>query len=129
MTLQNNEFNTGAYLKCRDGSLMFGGIDGFNIIHPERVKTNPHVPAIVITRFKKFDQEINFDKAIWEVDEIKLDYQDNFISFEFAALDYANPRKNQYAYKLEGFDRDWIYCGNSASQLTRISIRATTFSG
>ncbi len=110
--LQNNEFNTGAYLKARDSSLFFGGIDGFNIIYPERIKTNLHLPAIVITRFKKFDQEINFHKAISEIDQINLDHQDNFISFEFAALDYTNPRKNQYAYKLEGFDRAWIYCGN-----------------
>jgi signal transduction histidine kinase len=75
------------------------------------VKENPFVPPVVITAFKKVDEVVPFDRDISEVEKIALSYQDNFFSFEFVALDYTNPQKNQYAYKLEGFDRDWVHCG------------------
>jgi serine phosphatase RsbU (regulator of sigma subunit)/ligand-binding sensor domain-containing protein len=109
--LQSNEFNQGAYFKSKAGEMFLGGINGFNRFYPDRVKDNPHVPPVVLTAFKKFDKLVELDTAIAEVKEIKLSYKDNFFSFTFAALDYTNPNKNQYAYKLEGFDSDWIYCG------------------
>ena len=56
--LQSNEFNTGAYLKCEDGNLLFGGINGFNIIDPVEVRHNKQIPAIVITNFIKFEKYI-----------------------------------------------------------------------
>lgn len=110
--LQSNEFNTGAYLKCEDGNLLFGGINGFNIIDPVEVRHNKQIPAIVITNFIKFDQALKFDQAVSEMGEIRLNYDENFITFEYSALDYTNPKKNQYAYKLEGLNQDWMYCGN-----------------
>ena len=111
--LQSNEFNVGAYCKSKSGEMFFGGINGFNRFHPDSVKDNPHIPPIILTAFKKFNKIVKFDKAIFEIDEIELSYKDNFFSFEFAALDYTNPEKNQYAYKLEGFNEDWIFCGNT----------------
>jgi serine phosphatase RsbU (regulator of sigma subunit)/ligand-binding sensor domain-containing protein len=109
--LQSNEFNQGASFKNKNGEMFFGGINGFNRFYPEKVKNNPHAPPIVLTAFKKFDKLVKLDTSIAEIKRIKLSYRDNFFSFAFAALDYTNPEKNQYAYKLEGFDEDWIYCG------------------
>jgi serine phosphatase RsbU (regulator of sigma subunit)/ligand-binding sensor domain-containing protein len=109
--LQSNEFNQGAYFKSKSGEMFFGGINGFNRFHPRRVIDNPHVPPIVLTAFSKFDKLAKLDTCITEIKRLKLSYRDNFFSFVFAALDYTNPAKNQYAYKLEGFDEDWIYCG------------------
>jgi two-component sensor histidine kinase/ligand-binding sensor domain-containing protein/PAS domain-containing protein len=110
--LQGNEFNgVKAYLKTKDGQMFFGGLNGFNTFYPDQVKDNPHIPPIVITNFQKFNKDVKLDTAISSTKEIKLSYKDNFFSFEFAALDYTNPSKNQYAYKLEGFDKDWIYSG------------------
>jgi two-component system sensor histidine kinase ChiS len=109
--LQSNEFNGGAYYKSKSGELFFGGINGFNAFYPDQVKDNPHVPPVVITAFKKFGRDEKLDQAISESREITISYQDNVFSFEFAALDYTSPEKNQYAYKLEGFDNDWNYCG------------------
>jgi serine phosphatase RsbU (regulator of sigma subunit)/ligand-binding sensor domain-containing protein len=112
--LQSNEFNQGASFKSpasRGGEMFFGGINGFNRFHPERINDNPHPPPIVLTAFMKFDKLVKLDTSITEITRLKLSYRDNFFSFAFAALDYTNPAKNQYAYKLEGFDEDWIYCG------------------
>jgi len=110
--LQSNEFNAGAFLKSRSGMMYFGGIKGFNVFHPAEIKTNYHLPTIVITSFKKFDKEVHLNRVISEIDAIDLSYKDSFIAFEFAALDYINPQKNQYRYRLHGFDKNWIYCGN-----------------
>ena len=110
--LQSFEFNAGAYFRSsRTGEFFFGGINGFNAFYPEQVLANPRVPPVVFTTFKIFDQPVVGDTAITYRKKIKLRYNQNFFSFEFAALDFSNPDKNQYAYKLDGFDQDWIYCG------------------
>jgi signal transduction histidine kinase/ligand-binding sensor domain-containing protein/ActR/RegA family two-component response regulator len=111
--LQSNEFNGGAYYKNKKGEMFFGGIKGLNIFYPETIKDNPFVPPVVITDFRKFNKSVRLDKLVTYIKEIELSYRDNFISFEFAALDYTNPLKNRYAYMLEGFDRDWIPAGTS----------------
>lgn len=110
--LQAMEFNQGAFLKSRSGEIFFGGLNGFNVFLPGEVPHNPHKPPIVITRFTKFDRPVNFSNVIYAMDEIHLTYKDRFFSFEFAALDFENPGKNRYAYKLEGFNHDWIECGS-----------------
>jgi len=109
--LQSNEFTAGASFVDHAGFFYLGGINGFNRFKPAQVKDNPHIPPVVITGFRKFDQDVQFDRAIHQIDHIQLSYKENFFSFEFAALDYTNPAKNQYRYKLEGFDKDWINAG------------------
>jgi ligand-binding sensor domain-containing protein/signal transduction histidine kinase len=107
--LQNNESNVGAHFRSSSGEMFFGGIQGFNAFYPERVTGNPYVPPIAITAFSKFNQVVRTDLLTGE--HIQLSYRDNFISFEFAALDYTAPEKNQYAYILEGQDQDWVDAG------------------
>ena len=110
--LQGNEFDgVKANLKSKTGEIFFGGLNGFNGFYPEQVKDNPHIPPIVVTDFKIFEKPVTLAGEISTNPEIKLSYKDNFFSFQFAALDYTNPAKNEYAYKLEGFDQDWIYSG------------------
>jgi len=110
--LQSFEFNSGAYFKNTSGEMFFGGVNGLNVFHPGRIKDNPNVPPVVISNFKKFDKRFRLGDVLTEFGLLKLSYKDNFITFEFAALDYTNPQKNQYAYKLEGLHDDWIYSGN-----------------
>ena len=108
--LQSPEFNQGAYFRGKSGRMYFGGINGLNIFYPAMVNDNPFTPPIVISNFKKFDESMSL--AGGSKQPLRIGPNENFFSFEFAALDYTNPAKNQYAYMLEGFDADWIYSGN-----------------
>lgn len=116
--LQSVEFNQGAAFKGADGEMYFGGINGLNIFHPAEVFDNPYVPPVVITQLLLFNQpvpigpESPLKKAIDQSSEIRLSYQDDFLAFEFAALHFSAPDENQYAYEMEGLDRDWNYVGN-----------------
>ncbi|MDP2366393.1 MAG: triple tyrosine motif-containing protein, partial [Ignavibacteria bacterium] len=118
--LQSSEFNTGAYYRNKNGELFFGGINGLNYFFPDAIRDNPFKPDVVLTNFKLGDRYI-FDKnensilqkSISETDQIVLSYDEDEITFEFAALDYSTPKKNQYAYKLENFNKSWIRSGTT----------------
>lgn len=116
--LQSKEFNDNACYKDKDGVMYFGGVNGFNFFNPDEIRDNHYIPNIVITDFQIFNHSVNnsrdnpfIRKNITETDEITLTYRESVFSFEFASLIYNNSPKNQYAYKMEGFDKDWIYCG------------------
>jgi len=110
--LQSDEFNAGAFHKSKSGEMFFGGINGFNCFYPDEVQINTNIPPIVLTSFKIFDEDMShLIGPISEARKIELSHNDNFFSFEFSALDYTNLKKNQFAYKLEGFNKDWIKCG------------------
>jgi signal transduction histidine kinase/streptogramin lyase len=106
--LQGNEFNSGAYHRGSDGKFYFGGNNGFNAFFPDSIKDNPYIPPIVITDFKIFEKSVNYGLI---PHDIVLNYDQNFFSFEFSALNFILPEKNQYAYQMVGFDKDWIYSG------------------
>lgn len=110
--LQSNEFKVGAAYKSQRGEMFFGGFNGFSHFYPKQVQDNPHIPPVLITDFRIFDQPIDLEQSVTMLRTIELSYQDDFFSFEFAALDYTNPQKNKYAYMLKGFDKDWIYSGS-----------------
>ena len=104
--LQSNEFNSGAYFKSHTGDLYFGGVNGFNRVRPTEVKSNTNAPSIVITGVRVLDREVELDSA-----KMILSYRRNFIAFEFVGIDFTNPEKNTYAYKLAGLDENWMNCG------------------
>ncbi len=105
--IQNYEFNTNSALKTSDGELVFGGINGFNIFNPSALELKSTSPKVVLTEFKISDVDRAFDDQ-----EIKLAHNQNYVSFQFAALNYYRNAENNYAYKLEGINKDWIYCGD-----------------
>ncbi len=95
----------------RDGRIFLPGRggkqNGLTYFHPDSISYNRKIPPIVITKFLVKNENLNPNK-----NHVKLRYNQNFLSFEFAALDYVNPGKNQYAYYLEGLEDDWNSCGN-----------------
>ena len=111
--LQGNEFNYGAYLKSKNGNLIFGGVNGFTIFNPGKINPDQFIPPIAITSLNVRNKPhlVITDS----IQEISLKYNQNDLSFNFVALNYSQPDKNQYAYKLEGFDSDWNYIGNKNS--------------
>ncbi len=110
--LQDEEFNSGAYHRGADGTMYFGGVAGFNAFVPEHFRDNLQPPPIVLTSFKLFERETDFERAAPYLDTVRLSSRENFFSFEYAALGFMRPDKNRYAYHLEGFDQEWIEAGS-----------------
>ena len=105
--VQNFEFNTNAASLAPNGLLCFGGTSGFNIFQPDSLSNGFAPPKAVITRFKIFDQEYPVPASV-----LTLPHGQNAFSFEFASLSYYRSSEHQYAYMLEGVDKDWIKSGN-----------------
>ena len=106
-----------AFICGRTGHIYYGGSQIVGRFHPDSLFENPDPPKVLLT-----DLEVNynrvhpgretwFPRALSHADELKLPRTAKAFAIDFAALDYTNPKNNQYAYKLEGFHRDWIYCG------------------
>lgn len=95
----------------KKGEMIASGRNGISLFHPDSIKDDPHIPPIVLTRFKIFNKEAELDSAISQKKRLILAHDENMLSFEFAALNFTNPPKNQFAYKMEGFDRDWLHIG------------------
>lgn len=110
--LQNSEFNTGAYFKNTDGLLYFGGINGFNIIDTDELAVNTNPPEVYLTKINLFNEEYEHETSPLFIDQLTLSYNQNFLSFEFAALDYEEPKSNSYIYKMVGIDSEWVEAGN-----------------
>ncbi|WP_304132303.1 two-component regulator propeller domain-containing protein [Ignavibacterium album] len=117
--LQGKVFNERTVFKnLKAGLIYFGGEEGLNVYSSNSINEIKKIPAIVLTDFKVFNKSTSIkyysmnesDKT--EINGIELDHDENVFSFEFAALDFTSPEKNQYRYMLEGFDKDWINSGN-----------------
>jgi signal transduction histidine kinase/ligand-binding sensor domain-containing protein/DNA-binding response OmpR family regulator len=104
-----------AFHKGRTGKFYCGFMNSLAVFHPNSLKDNPNPPQIVLTDFKLNNKPVEIGdnsylkKSITETKAIELPYYENILSFEFSALDYTAPGKNQYAYKMEGIDDDWVY--------------------
>jgi signal transduction histidine kinase/ligand-binding sensor domain-containing protein/DNA-binding response OmpR family regulator len=113
--LQGQVFNERSFAKLKTGEFVFGGTNGFTIFYPDSIKDIKSIPPVVITDFQIFNKSVKpgdknspLQKDICMTDEIILPHYQNSISFEFAVLDYINPRNNKYKYFLEGFHKDWV---------------------
>lgn len=104
--LQSQEFNTGAYFKDRHGTLYFGGIRGLNWFDPRTLSINPVKPRTVISQLTLFDKPISL------VDGQAFRANENTFLFTFSALHFSQPERNQFRYKLEGYDADWSAASN-----------------
>ena len=104
-----------AFHKGKSGKFYYGFMNSLAVFHPDSLKDNPNPPRVVLTDFKlnnkpvKIGDNSYLKKTITETKTIDLPYYENILSFEFSALDYTAPAKNQYAYKMEGVDDDWVY--------------------
>lgn len=132
--LQSDQFNRWASSRLSTGELLFGGTNGFNIFHPDSIRTNMFKPPVYITGFRLFNKPVVngqsdiLKQSILHTTEIRLTHVENIISFDFTALNYSQPEKNQYRYKMEGFQKDWVDAGSERkASYTNLSPGDYTF--
>lgn len=116
--LQDNEFNTQAYFKAANGELLFGGINGLNRFLPEEIALDTIPPPVFIIGLEINHRSVTQNEKdspvkvpLEQLRNLRLDYDQNNLSFEFAALDFTDPAHNRYRYKLDGLDADWVETG------------------
>jgi signal transduction histidine kinase/streptogramin lyase len=107
------EFIEKCCFKSPDGRLCFGGNGGVVLFRPEDIIINTNPPPVYITAFYKMNKRVFLDKPINDTREIKLKHREDNIAFDFVALNFTNSQRNQYSYKMENLDEDWIQCGTS----------------
>jgi signal transduction histidine kinase/ligand-binding sensor domain-containing protein/ActR/RegA family two-component response regulator len=115
--LPAREFIKRSAYKDSEGRLFFGNNKGFIYFYPDSIKNNPVIPSVIITDLYILNKRIKpgphspLPKDIYLLDEFKLPYKTQIFSIQYSALNYLYPKKNSFAYKLEGFDNDWHYVG------------------
>lgn len=127
-----NQFIPNAGLLASDGRIYFGSTRGFNCFYPYLVKINQVAPPVAITSVELFGQPIEagsdqLEKSLSHAAELNLSHNENTINISFAALSYVSPEKNQYAYKLEGVDKDWVYTHEHRANYTNLPAGTYTF--
>ncbi len=104
-------FSPMSALKTTDGEMWFSSNIGVARINPDKITDNPAVPPVHITSIKQGGEKLKVDEDPENISKIELDWKHNFFEFEYVALNYTRSEENQYAYLLEGFDRDWYQAG------------------
>lgn len=135
--LTSNQFNQATGLRSADGVLYFGGINGLTLIRPEEVRYLKKAPELVLTDFKLFNQSVPtgklpdgrtvLNKPLEHASEVQLSYADNVFSIGFAALDFTDPLKNQYAFQMVGFDREWRMANSDQRLVTYTNLEPDTY--
>jgi signal transduction histidine kinase/ligand-binding sensor domain-containing protein/CheY-like chemotaxis protein len=115
--LQGAEFSHNACLRAKNGDLLFGGLNGFNIINPSHLPSNKYIPQMVLSDFQLYNKTIEpgpnsiLKNSINQTSQIKLPHSQSVFTIEYTALSYTLPELTQYAYRLVGFEKDWNYVG------------------
>jgi len=135
--LQGNVFNDNAGFRTASGELVFGGANGFNLFNPATIGCNNTPPAIVFTGLQVFNKAVGINQktgkriilkeAIATTKQIVLKYNQNDFSVDFAALSYINTGKNKYAYRLEGFNKDWLFSDATTRRATYTNLDPGTY--
>lgn len=109
--LQGEEFAFGAYFRLRDGRVCFGGLGGFNIFDPSRLTEALDPPPLALTDVNVLGQRMTSPRPFWLLDTISLDHRGSIVSLDFGVLDFASPRHNRLAYRMQGLSDHWIDLG------------------
>jgi len=125
--LPGNVFNYNSFIKDSRGELYFGGFNGLLSFYPEQIKDNTKPPRAVFTNLRLFNKEVRIaddthllSRNINVIGELTFSHSQNIFSIDFAVLNYIKPEKNRYAYKLEGFERDWNYVQAASATFTNL---------
>jgi signal transduction histidine kinase/ligand-binding sensor domain-containing protein/DNA-binding response OmpR family regulator len=130
--LQDAEFNEYSALAAKDGTLFFGGANGFNMFKPQQINSAVFKPQLVLTDLQMFNKSVRageyfnnhiiLPQSISETKSISLKYNENIFSIEFAALNFFNKSKLRYAYTLQGFNNEWFIADDKARKATYTNL-------
>ena len=118
--LQGDTFYDGAAYRSASGELFFGGVNGYNAFYPDQIVRHERPPRVVLTELQLFnipvplrrrDPSSPLAQSLLLTDRVTLSHRDNVFAFAYAALHFAAPAKNRYAYRLRGFDKEWVETG------------------
>lgn len=125
--LPSNEFSMNSSARDDDGTLYFGGYNGLVSFKPANIRFNTNPPKIVFAQLRLFNQPVDvngkdgiLDEDISFEDELVFKASQNIFSIDFIAFNYINSERNQYAYKLEGFEQEWNYVDNPSASYTNL---------
>ena len=131
--LQSNQFNPGSRCKRKNGEILFGGINGISSFDPSKIEDNPFTPQPVITSLEVFNQEVRpkdesgiLEKSVMETDRITLKHNQNSFTLKLSVPNYLSGKHNTFAYKLEGYDKQW-YEINDRRTITYSNIPHGTY--
>lgn len=135
--LQGKEFNEYAALTTRQGELVFGGPNGYNMFTPEQISNNNYNPRLTFTDLQMFNKSIAvgekinghvvLPQSLAQTKEITLKYNENIFSIEFAALNFLNASRARYAYTLQGFNNEWFIADDKTHKATYTNLNAGTY--
>lgn len=135
--LQNREFNIRSLARTYRGEILLGGASGMNHFFPDRIKYNEIRPRVTFTDLMLFNQEVMPDsvydghkilsKAFHLTDTLELDYKQNVFTIGFSAMNYVLPENATYAYKLEGFNSDWLIADKNTRRVTYTNLSPGTY--
>jgi len=131
--LQSNQFNGRASLKGNNGKFYFGGINGFNAFFPDEFEENQYIPPVYVTNIETYNRNndkissIKTERSIFLSEKISIPYNHNNVILRFSSLSYEDNRRNQYSYKLEGMDVNWVSSNNNTVTYTNLSPGKYTF--
>lgn len=117
-----NDFNNNAVFKDGNGDLYFGSYEGVNYFNPNHIKKTEKAPRLYFSDFKLFNHSVKLNqdsspltKVISQTAAIVLDYTQSVFTIEYIGINYNLSKKNNYAYYLEGFEKNWNYVGNNTT--------------
>ena len=133
--IQSNQFTPYSYCKTKSGKMYFGGINGITVFNPSIFPTNPFIPSVLISDMQIMNKSVRPDdntgvltKHISETDNITLKSDQTMISLYFTVADYISGKHNQFAYKLEGLDQDWVYTDNNKRSASYSNLEPGNYS-
>lgn len=125
--VQASEFAEGSFWRSPyTGELFFGGIHGLNAFFPKQLKPSSFKLPVVITKLRLFNRHLSLSTPVWTDPKLNLAYNDSF-ELDFAALGFADPKGHRFAYKLEGFDDNWIKTNRRFATYSKLSGGNYTF--
>lgn len=125
--LPGNDFTSNSFFKNKEGKLYVGSLNGLIQFDPKTIEKNDEKNNIAFISLKVGGEQINptthpdiVKGNISEIDQINLSHDDNVFTIEFSLLNFIKPNKNQYLYKLDGFESDWKFTNTGSVTYTNL---------